>query len=52
MYKAAEAKREMPLAEKSKETIQLSREEILRTLEDWIVKFQVKKSMKDKGGIN
>lgn len=43
---------EMPLAEKSKETIQLSREEILRTLEDWLFKYQLQKSKEDVGGIN
>ena len=43
---------EVPLAEQLKETIQLSREEILRTLDDWLFKYQLQKSKEDVGGIN
>ena len=43
---------ETPFPQKPKQTINLSEEAILRTLEDWIFKFQQKQSMEDQGGIN
>ena len=43
---------ETPLQEKPKERIRLSEAEILRTFEDWVFKYQQRKSMKDVGGVN
>ena len=43
---------ESPSPKKQKQRIQLSKADILRTFEDWIFKYQQRKSMEDVGGID
>ena len=43
---------ESPLPQEPKQTIQMSPADILRTFEDWIYKYQQRKSMEEVSGIN